>query len=133
MKLVHTVPALPVSDIDRSLVFYRDQLGFTVIHHEPGFAIVVRDTVSIHLWAALDESWRDRDHRSHPVISGAESFLAGTASCRISVEDVDELHDVLEPLGILHPNAPLTNQPWGSREFGVLDPDNNLITFFESV
>jgi hypothetical protein len=65
------------------------------------------------------------------VVSGAESFLAGTASCRVAVEQVDELHRALEPLGILHRNAPLRDQWWGSREFGVVDPDNNLITFFE--
>ena len=58
-------------------------------------------------------------------------ILAGTASCRIGVEGVDELHGVLQPLGILHPNAQLADQPWGTRDFGVLDPDNNLITFFE--
>ena len=29
----------------------------------------------------------------------------------------------------IHPNAPLTKQPWGQKEFSILDPDNNLLTF----
>lgn len=37
----------------------------------------------------------------------------------------------LQPQGVVHPNAPLAQKPWGSREFGVLDPDGNLITFVE--
>jgi hypothetical protein len=31
----------------------------------------------------------------------------------------------------VHPNAPLRDQPWGTREFAVLDPDNNLIALYE--
>lgn len=34
-------------------------------------------------------------------------------------------------LGAVHPNGPLTDQPWGSREFAILDPDHNLITLYE--
>jgi hypothetical protein len=33
----------------------------------------------------------------------------------------------------VHPNAPLTNHRWGTREFGVLDQDNNLISLYERV
>ncbi len=47
----------------------------------------------IHLWGATDEDWRSRVDLTHdPICSGAESFLAGTASCRIEAEDVDGLH-----------------------------------------
>ena len=31
----------------------------------------------------------------------------------------------------MHPNASLKEQPWGSREFSVIDHDGNLVTFFE--
>ena len=68
-----------------------------------------------------------------PVVSGAESFIAGTASCRIQVVGVNDLHAELQPLGVLHPNGQLADQPWGTREFGVLDSDGNLLTFFERV
>ncbi len=129
-KLLHAVPALPVRDQEQGTAFYRDQLGFTVVFRKEGFTKLLRDAVEIHLWVANDERWRTRDG-AHPVVSGAESFIAGTHSCRIGVEAVDDLHRVLQPLGILHPNGQLEEMPWGTLEFGVLDPDGNLITFFE--
>jgi hypothetical protein len=132
MRLSRAIPALPVRNTAQSAIFYQEQLGFTIRHQERGFAIVVRDDVEIHLWEASDERWQGRSGPS-PVVSGAESFLAGTASCRIQVTGVDDLYGELQPRGILHAQAQLTNQPWGSREFGVCDLDNNLITFFEPV
>lgn len=131
MSLVHAIPALPVRNTAQSATFYRDKLGCAIWHEDSGFAIVGRDALELHLWQADDERWKVRD--GAPVQSGAESFLAGTASCRVEVDDVDALHAELQPHGILHPNAALKDQPWGTREFGILDPDGNLITFFERV
>jgi catechol 2,3-dioxygenase-like lactoylglutathione lyase family enzyme len=132
VKMLEARPALPVKDMARSLTFYSDKVGLSLVHHEGGFAILRRDEVEIHLWLANDESWRRRQGKS-PVVSGAESFIAGTASCRIRVEGVEELYRVLQPLGVVHNNAPITDQPWGDRDFGVLDPDGNLVTFFQSL
>jgi catechol 2,3-dioxygenase-like lactoylglutathione lyase family enzyme len=130
VKLLQAYPALPVGDIARSVAFYRDKVGLEPRHQEDGFAILSRDAVEVHLWRADDESWRTRLH-DKPIVSGAESFIAGTASCRIRVERVAELYDALRPLGIVHDNAPLTLQPWGDRDFAIVDPDGNLVTFFE--
>lgn len=130
MQMLHAIPALPIGDVTRSVAFYRDVLGFTLVHHDDGFVIFQREAVEIHVWQASDTSWQTRDATS-PIVSGAESFIAGTASCRFAVTSVDELHHELQPAGIVHPNAQLADQPWGTREFGVLDPDNNLLTFFE--
>ncbi len=131
MRMLSTIPAFPVADMDKSMAFYCDKLGFTPGYREAGFAIICRDHAELHLWLASDESWRTRKHWQ-PIVSGAESFIAGTASCRIGIEGIDELHSTLQPLGIIHPNGPLADKWYGLREFAVLDPDNNLITFFES-
>lgn len=132
MRFLNAIPALPVRDIDQSLAFFQDKLGFTSGYHDEGFAKLQRDAAEIHLWASTDESWRERDGSS-PIVSGAESFIAGTASCRIGIEGVDELYQEVLPLGIIHPNGHLDNTDFGTREFGVTDTDNNLITFFERV
>src|SRR5665647_2102581 len=87
MKMTFSIPAFPVKDVSQSVTFYRDTLGFTLIHKDDGFAIFRRDVVELHLWEASDQSWRTRT--TEPVMSGAESFIAGTASCRIAVEGVD--------------------------------------------
>ena len=130
MQMLSAIPALPVRNVEKSILFYRDVLELTLRHHDIGFAIFHRDSVEIHLWQADDESWRNRTNQE-PVTSGAESFIAGTASCRIAVIGVDELYTRLQQVNVIHPNAHIQNTEWGTREFGVIDPDNNLITFFE--
>lgn len=38
-----------------------------------------------------------------PVCTGAESFIAGTASCRIEVEGIDELYQHIKPWAFCTP------------------------------
>ena len=85
VTLSQTIPALPVHDAAGAVDFYREKLGFDVLHHDGGFAVLARDEAVVHLWEAGDESWRRRESMEEPVRSGAESFIAGTASCRIMV------------------------------------------------
>ncbi|HDD7351121.1 TPA: bleomycin binding protein [Staphylococcus aureus] len=132
MRMLQSISALPVGDIKKSIGFYCDKLGFTLVHHEDGFAVLMCNEVRIHLWEASDEGWRSRSNDS-PVCTGAESFIAGTASCRIEVEGIDELYQHIKPLGILHPNTSLKDQWWDERDFAVIDPDNNLISFFQQI
>ena len=70
-----------------------------------------------------------------PVQSGAESFIAGTASCRIEVSGVDDLYEELRGRDVLHPVSRdgVSETDFGSREFATLDADGNLISFFEWV
>ena len=77
VTLTQTIPALPVRDAAAAVEFYRDRLGFDVLHHDGGFAVLARDEAVLHLWEAGDESWRERESIERPVRSGAESFIAG--------------------------------------------------------
>ena len=134
-RLGQTIPALPVRDARASVDFYRDRLGFDVLHHDGGFAVVRRDEAVVHLWEASDDSWRRGVDLERPIDSGAESFIAGTASCRIAVDGVDELYAELQPRDVLHPvsQAGVTDTDFGTREFSTLDHDGNLISFFQWV
>jgi catechol 2,3-dioxygenase-like lactoylglutathione lyase family enzyme len=131
--LSQTIPALPVRDAARAVAFYRDRLGFDVVHQDAGFAVMSRDDAVLHLWEASDESWRDRDLLERPVSSGAESFIAGTASCRMLVDGVDDLFGEIGRGDVLHPvsREGVTTTDFGTREFATLDVDGNLVTFFE--
>jgi catechol 2,3-dioxygenase-like lactoylglutathione lyase family enzyme len=126
------VPVLPVRDIGKAAGFYKERLGFAIDHVDEGYAILVRDRIAIHLWAATDGSWRGRVG-DNPVVSGAETFLAGTASCRVHVDDAAALCERYREAGVLHPNGALSDKPYGLREFAVLDLDGNLITFFQRI
>ncbi|GAA4316532.1 VOC family protein [Nibribacter koreensis] len=93
MKMKKSIPALPVRNIGEAVKFYSEKLGFEARHQEDEFAILVRDEMELHLWKSGDESWRMRGASMTvmPICSGAESFLAGTASCRIEVQGIDDL------------------------------------------
>jgi catechol 2,3-dioxygenase-like lactoylglutathione lyase family enzyme len=119
-RFLSATPALPVSDERRAVDFFERALGFTELRDgDDGLGILRRDAVEVQLWVPDGSA------------PGAERHLAGTASCRIEVSGVDALHERCRGLGVVHPNAPLTDQPWGMREFGVLDPDHNLVTLYE--
>jgi catechol 2,3-dioxygenase-like lactoylglutathione lyase family enzyme len=133
VRLSQTIPALPVRNAGKSVDFYRDRLGFDVLHHDGGFAVLARDDAVLHLWEAGDESWSERTSIERPVRSGAESFIAGTASCRIVVDGVDELYEEMRASDVLHPvsKESVDNTDFGTREFATLDADGNLVTFFQ--
>ena len=132
-RLDQTIPAMPVRKVAEAVDFYRDRLGFEVLHHDGGFAVLSRDEAVVHLWEAGDESWRERETIERPVRSGAESFIAGTASCRIQVEGVEELYDEMRLSDVLHrvSKEGVDDTDFGTREFATLDLDGNLVTFFE--
>jgi len=112
--LKSAAPVLASLDIDRTVAFYCSRLGFTRVYADPGvWGIVSRDDVHIHFWAC------------------SEKHIAENTSCRVYVAGVDELYAEMQTQGVVHPNAPLQSKPWGTREFGVLDEDGNLLTFAE--
>jgi catechol 2,3-dioxygenase-like lactoylglutathione lyase family enzyme len=129
-----TIPALPARDVAAGVEFYGERLGFEVLHHDDGFAVLRRDEAVLHLWQADDEGWRERGGES-PVESGAEAFLAGTASCRIETTDVEALFEELSRREVLHPTSRggVVRTDFGTREFHVLDVDGNLISFYRWV
>jgi catechol 2,3-dioxygenase-like lactoylglutathione lyase family enzyme len=131
--LHRTIPALPVRNVGAAVAYYRDRFGFEARHEAGDFAVLVRDDAVLHLWGATNEDWRSReDLGRQPICSGAESFLAGTASCRIEVSDVDALFVELQSSRVLHDvsRGGVTATDFGTREFATLDSDGNLLTFF---
>jgi len=139
VRLGTTVPALPCRDVSAAVDHYVGRFGFAVPHQDDGFAVLTRDDARIHLWQSGDDGWRLRpaeDLQDSPVRTGAETFLAGTASCRIeldSLASVDELYAELSAAGVLHHgdrgDGP-TDTDFGTREFATVDLDGNLLEFY---
>jgi catechol 2,3-dioxygenase-like lactoylglutathione lyase family enzyme len=107
------VPILPARSIRASAEFYRDHLGFEIRLTESDYGIIHRDTVEIHFWGP----------------SGIEPTDSDTM-LRVEVDDVDVLYEDCQRRDLVHPNAPLHDEPWGTREFAILDLDGHLITLF---
>ena len=48
----------------------------------------------------------------------------------IRTDDIDRLYQSFQENSVaIHPNGQLETKPWGQREFSILDPDSNLLTF----
>ena len=123
-------PNLLVANVERSLAFYTDVLGFargmTVPEQSPlVFASVVSGTVEIFL------NDRDTAIKEYPAFSGVP--LGATATMFIEMEEgnVDALHDRLKSQVVI--TMPLVTQWYGLKEFAIADPDGYLITFAERI
>ena len=113
-NLASAVPIIPARNVDDAAAWYRDQLGFEIVHTEPEYGIVQRDAVQVHFWGPSGIDPKD-----------------SMTMYRVEAQDIDALYEDCGSRGIVHPNAPLEGKPWGTREFAVVDGDGNLLTFFE--
>jgi catechol 2,3-dioxygenase-like lactoylglutathione lyase family enzyme len=114
LRCVSATPVLASLDIERSVAFYVAKLGFARVHVEQGvYGIVESGPVELHFWACDDRR------------------IAEATGCRIRVRDIEALYGSCREQGIVHPNAALARKPWGALEFAILDPDGNLVTFYE--
>ena len=108
---------LEVNNLEESLSFYRDQLGFVLESHnadaEPPMATVRASALKINLVQQL-ETMLKRGRGVH--------FVLG-------VEDVDALFAKISALDnrVLSPR----DEGWGGRFISVLDPDNYRFVFVE--
>jgi catechol 2,3-dioxygenase-like lactoylglutathione lyase family enzyme len=113
-EFISAVPIIPARDIEASAAWYRDRLRFEVFHVERQYGIVGRGETWIHFWGPSGIAPEDSD-----------------TMIRIGVRGIDALYEHCRSEGIVHPNAPLEEKPWGFVEFAVVDGDGNLVTFFE--
>ena len=52
----------------------------------------------------------------------------------IRVDDINAYYKLLlSKKASIHPNGHLQSKPWGQKEFSILDPDHNLLTFGQSI
>lgn len=110
-RLLSAQPALPVADVERAFTFYA-QLGFRKRYQNGDCHLLVeRDGVILHL---------------------ATQIVKGVGGCQILVEGVDGLHEKALAAGAEMLHA-LEDEPWGTRDFTVLDPDGNAVTFAEVI
>jgi catechol 2,3-dioxygenase-like lactoylglutathione lyase family enzyme len=119
IMLTSIVPKLPMRSKSATRNFYVTQLGFTNIGREDydGYLLVKRDHVEIHFFefSALDPK---------------ENY----GQVYIRTNDIEALYQsMLDNKNTIHPAGHLQTKPWGQKEFSMLDPDNNLLTFGQPV
>lgn len=107
------IPQLPSRSLERTLAFYH-RLGFEGEIVAPTYAIVERGSLELHFFL-------------HPTLIPAESAFG----CYFRVQDVEAIFKAFSAAEL--PNSgipritPLVDQPWGMREFALIDEEGSLI------
>jgi uncharacterized glyoxalase superfamily protein PhnB len=134
MKFADVTPNLIVTDVERSLAFYRDVLGFAVVATVPDasplvFAWVQRDGISVFLNSVESVRAEQPELAARPVGGTATMFMvleAGTIG-----EGVDALFTTVEARARVV--MTLKDQFYGMREFAIEDPDGYVIVFAQQL
>ena len=117
---LRAAPVFPVRDVNVAVRWYVDNLGFTPAHvnadesGEANYAIVRLGDVEVHLL--------QNGFEGEPVRSPAEAMF----TMRGSGDGIDDLCKRCADRGLVFLRE-LADQPWGARDFTVLDPDGNRI------
>jgi len=120
LRLREVTPGFTVNDLDRSVRFYRDILGFHVQEewkHEGKVIGVELRAGAIKLYLGQDDFAKGRDR-----VKGI-----GFRMYCDSGDDVDAIATRIRRNGGVLDHDPVT-QSWGTRDFGITDPDGFKIT-----
>lgn len=110
-------PKLPMRDKALTKEYYLNKLGFEELGDYENYLMVGKDNVEIHFF-----EFKGLDPK--------ENY----AQVYIRTNNIDKLYqELLDNKVGIHPNGHLELKPWGQKEFALIDPDNNLLTFGQSI
>ena len=110
--LRQALPELPFDDVPAAVAYYRDILGFRINYQQSDLGVMDRDAITVLLIA------RTEQHK-------------GIGSFGTYVSDVDALYEELKAKGAKILGPPVSH-PWGLRDFRIIDPEGNRITFAQT-
>ena len=120
LRSVH--PVIPVRDMIAMLAFYEDKLGFRKAFDD---AAAPGDTIN---YAGVHRGGQCLHFQT--VTPGDDPTMP---QIRIRVENIEPLYEEYKAKGVIHPGGNLELKPWGSKDFGLYDPENTALVFFEDV
>jgi catechol 2,3-dioxygenase-like lactoylglutathione lyase family enzyme len=112
-------PKLPMRDKVITRDFYLNKLGFREFGNADydGYLMVQKDSIQIHFF-----EFNELDPK--------ENY----GQVYIRTDNIDEWYKLALNKKLTMPEAGhLQIKPWRQKEFSLLDPDNNLLTFGQSI
>jgi uncharacterized glyoxalase superfamily protein PhnB len=115
------IPVLPAADAAASLKWWTEICGFTETFRDntpPNYAGINRGDAYLHISGMQDKELARQ--------------VGDQTMVRIAVKGIEGLYAEYQKRGgIVHPNGPLQTKPWGTKEFGAIDPNGVCVTFQE--
>ena len=120
LKLSAVMPTITANDLTASIAWYRDVMGFVVareIEHEGQRVGAVVSAGGVQILLGQDDFAKGRDRQKG----------VGFRVLCVTEQDIDELAAEIKARGGTLDQEP-TDQPWGSRDFAISDPDGFKIS-----
>ena len=112
-------PKLPMRNKNITRNFYINKMGFKEYGsaNYNGYLMLEKDQVQIHFFEFKE-------------LNPKENY----GQVYIRTANIDNFYQTLLNKNTpIHPNGKLEIKPWMKKEFSILDPDSNLLTFGESI
>ena len=115
--LTNIHPKLPLRNKVLTKDFYLNKLEFVELGDYGNYLMVGKDDLEIHFF-----EFKELDPK--------ENY----GQVYIRTNDINRLYQLFLNNNVsIHPNGHLETKPWGQKEFAVLDPDYNLLTFGQNI
>lgn len=117
--LTNVNPKMPMRNKSATKDFYINKLGFRNVGSSDydGYLMVEKDSIEIHFFEFKE-------------LEPTENY----AGVYIRTNNIERLYQsFLDNKISIHPNGELQIKAWGQKEFSLLDPDNNLLTFGQQI
>jgi len=106
------IPVLPAADTTESLNWWTEICGFKETVRDatpPNYAGINRGEAYLHIAGMSDKELARK--------------VGDQTMVRIAVQGIESMYAEYQKRGgKVHPNGPLQSKPWGTKEFGAIDP-----------
>ena len=114
-----------VSDMKRSVAFYRDTLGVPLKFESPEWTEFATGSTTL----ALHGGGVAREYQD----TGDQSKVAGTCSIGFNVDDVDKTYEELKAKGVTFVMPPMQREGEGIKLAVAIDPDGLPVSFAQMI
>jgi uncharacterized glyoxalase superfamily protein PhnB len=120
-KIKGAIPVLPAADAAESLKWWIEICGFKETFRDatpPKYAGINRGEAYLHIAEMADKALARK--------------VGDQTMVRLAVEGIEMLFAEFQQRGgNVHPSGRLQSKPWGTKEFGTIDPNGVCVTFQE--
>ncbi|MCC6288914.1 MAG: VOC family protein [Chitinophagaceae bacterium] len=128
MRLKKLTPILWTKDLQETISFYTNSLGFTCRHQVDRFAVLAKDDIEIMTVIPIDEPDDCKDQENKEEFFPKPNF---TGSLYIDTENVDELWEQVKDN--VKVKYGIGNQEWNVRDFSILDNNGYEVVFGQDI